>query len=68
MQQIEEIVGESLDWDRIDDKRASRVSLYFPEEIRVADEKRWPEAWDWLIEAMGKMRSAFNPVIQDLEA
>ena len=66
-QRIEEAVGESLEWDRIDDSRASRISLYFPEEIQVTDEERWPKARDWLIEAMGKMRNAFNPVIQDPE-
>ena len=65
-ERIEQAVGEELEWDRIDDKRASRVSLYFPDTIRVAEEERWPEARPWLIQAMGKMRSAFNPVLQEL--
>ena len=67
-QQIEEAVGENLEWDRIDNRRASRVSLYFPEEIRVTDEERWPEALSWLVEAMGRMRDAFNPALQELQA
>ena len=66
-QQIEEAVGENLEWDRIDDRRRSRVSLYFPEEIRVTDEERWPEALPWLVEAMGRMRDAFNPALQELQ-
>ena len=67
-QQIERAVGEDLEWNRMDDrdKRASRVSLYFPGEIRITDEGRWPEARDWLVQAMGKMRAAFDPVIQEL--
>ena len=67
-QQIEEAVGENLEWNRLDDRRASRVSLYFPEEIRVTDEERWPEARDWLVEAIGRMRDAFNPALQELQA
>lgn len=30
------------------------------------DEQCWPEARDWLVQAMGKMRSAFNPVLEGL--
>ena len=64
--QIEQAVGEALDWARLDHRRASRISLYFPDEIRVADEERWPEARDWLVQAMGRMRNAFNPVLEGL--
>ena len=66
-EQIEQAVGEELEWDRIDDKRASRVSFYFPDTIRVAEEERWPEARPWLIQAMGKMKSAFNPILEELD-
>ena len=59
------MVGEELEWNRMDDERGSRVSLYFPDEIRITDEDRWPEARDWLVQAMGKMRSAFDPAIQE---
>lgn len=65
-QQIEQAVGEELDWDRLDDKRASRISLYFPKEIGIDDKDRWSEAQAWLIQAMGKMRTAFNPVVEQL--
>ena len=64
--QIVQTVGEELDWDRLDDRRASRISLYFPDRLRVTDEERWPEARAWLIQAMGKMRSAFDPVLEEL--
>ena len=64
--QIEQAIGEELDWDRLDSKHASRISLYYPGEIRVTDEERWPEARDWLIQAMGKMRGTFDPVLREM--
>ena len=64
--QIEQTVGDELDWDRLDNRRASRISLYFPGRVRVVDEERWPEVRSWLIQAIGKMRDAFNPVLQEL--
>ena len=67
-EQIEKAVGETLEWSRLDNKRASRISLYFPDEIRVTDEERWPAARPWLVEAIGRMRDAFNPALQELQA
>ena len=67
-EQIEKSVGETLEWSRLDNKRASRISLYFPDEIRVTDEERWPDARSWFVEAMGRMRDAFNPALQELQA
>ncbi len=64
--QIDQTMGEELDWDRLDERRASRISLYFPDSIRVTDEERWPEARDWLIQAMGKMRGTFDPVLREM--
>ena len=66
-EQMEKAVGEDLEWDRIDDKRGARISIYFPHEIRVSDEERWPEARSWLVEAMGRMRDAFNPALRELQ-
>ena len=63
---VEEKVGEELEWDRLDHRQASRISLYYPHEIRVTDEVRWPDALSWLVEAMGKMRDAFDPVLREL--
>ena len=67
-EQMEKAVGEDLEWDRMDGKRGARVSIYFPREIRISDEERWPEARSWLVEAMGRMRDAFNPALQELQA
>lgn len=59
-QEIEQSISEELEWNSIDDKRASRISLYYPDEIRLTEEAR-----AWLVEAMGKMRDAFDPVLKD---
>ena len=68
-ERIEKTVGEELHWEKAvnDGKgRASRISVYFPDDIRVAEDKhRWPEALDWLINAMGRMRDAFDSELQD---
>ncbi|MCY4454406.1 MAG: DUF4268 domain-containing protein [Immundisolibacterales bacterium] len=66
--QIEHAVGDDLEWERRDPRQASRISLYFPTGIRVTDEERWLEARDWLVQAMGKMRAAFDPVLEELRA
>ena len=63
---IEDEIGEELDWDPLVGKRAARISLYFPEGIRVRERDRWPEAREWLIEALGRMRQAFGPVLEKL--
>ena len=65
-QRIEQAIGEALDWQRLDSRRRSKIDLYFPEEIRITDEHRWPGARDWLVQAMGRMRNAFNPVLEEL--
>lgn len=58
--EIEEAVGETLAWDRLDGNKASRISLYYADPIEVTDEERWPDAREWLVDAMGRMRSAFS--------
>ena len=67
-QQIKQAIGAELEWDPIETKDACRISLYFPDEIRVIDGDRWPEARDWLIQALGRMRTAFDPVLRELRA
>lgn len=44
------------------------MSLYDPDEIRVTDEERWLDALSWLVDAMGRIRDAFNPALRELRA
>ena len=63
---IEEDLGEALDWDRLDDRRGSRISLYYAGGIEVSEEEKWPAARDWLVDAAGRMHQVFAPAIRDL--
>lgn len=65
-QPIEQSVGEALEWDRLDNRQGSRISLYFDGDMRITQEDRWPDAQAWLVSAMGKMRAAFGPAIQEI--
>lgn len=67
-EKIERAVGGALIWDRIDGRRASRVSLYLPDDIRVEEEDRWRDTIEWLLDALGRMRGAFNPAIEQVVA
>ena len=42
-----------------------RFHLYFPGRIRVTDEELRPGVLSWIVEATGRMRDAFNPVVGD---
>ena len=64
---IENTLGAELEWDRLDAKRAARVSKYFPSTISVSDEDRWPEARKWLISELGNFRQAFDPILHEIE-
>ena len=66
-QQIEQDLGQELEWKRLDDNKLSRVALYFPDSIRVLEEDRWPEANAWLVDTLGKMREAFGPAIRSMK-
>ena len=65
---IEATVGECLVWERLDNDniKRSRISLYFGGFILITEEERWPEAREWLIDALGRMRDAFKPVLKKL--
>ena len=64
---IEHIVGSELEWDRLDTKRAARVSKYFSGAIGVSEEERWAEARKWLIQELANMRQAFDPALRKVE-
>lgn len=60
---IEETAGEALGWERLDDRKASRVSLYCPVEAAVTEEQLWSEVRPWLVDALGTMRRALGPYL-----
>lgn len=62
---IESVFGDSLSWERLDDKRASLIR-YPISGIGLQDEDQWPQLQDQLIESMIKFDKAFQPYIQKI--
>jgi len=65
--QIEADFGESLIWERLDDRRACRISYRMDIGGYRAPESRWPEIHDAMIDAMVKFEKALRPHIEELD-
>ena len=63
--EIEEKFGGKLEWQRLDNRRASRIKISF-KESGLLNKERWPELQDKMIEAMVRMKKAFDPYITTL--
>ena len=61
---IDGAVNQPVEWDRLDGSRACRISIYFPDEVRVTDEHRWPELVDWMVPTLCALKDAVDPVIE----
>jgi len=64
-EEIEQKIGEKLRWERLNDKRASRISIGIPINIdqplsRVEEEKKWA------LDTMVKFLDTFKPLIRDI--
>jgi len=55
---LERAFGESLEWERLDSKRASRIAIYRPGTIDM-DEKTLEEIKNWSIERLLKFKDVF---------
>lgn len=58
---VETDFGQSLEWEPLEGRKASRVAVYFPETVTVEDKERWPDLRDWAIDALGRLRDALHP-------
>lgn len=63
---IENELGESLIWERMDDKVTSHIKLQ-KDGLNLYNEEDHPEMIDFLIETMIKMHSVFKKYVENLE-
>jgi hypothetical protein len=64
-EKIESTFGDSLDWQRLDEKRACRVA----KTIKIGgylNEDRWPEIQQAMIDAMVRLEKAFRPHLPEI--
>ena len=61
-EQIEADFGRGLEWERLDDKRASRIKYENPE-FNVFEKDQWPEMIKFMSDGMVRLENAFrNPL------
>ena len=60
---IEKELGYSLNWERLDDKKASRISI--SKKIDINKEENWDEAIDWHLEKAVEFYNVFSIRIKD---
>lgn len=61
---IEKELGYSLNWERLDDKKASRISI--SKKIDINKEENWDEAIDWHLKRAVEFYKVFSMRIKDL--
>jgi hypothetical protein len=62
---IEEVFGEPLVWDRLENNRASAIRFLF-DQYGLKDKDQWPEIQDQMIDAMIRLEKAFRPYINKI--
>jgi len=63
---IEEEFGGELDWERLDDRRASRISIKF-DGLGLKDKEKWNEIQDQMIDSMIRLEKATRKYIEKLD-
>lgn len=64
--QIEKAFGESLTWEELPDKQASRISFYMPGNDKRGERSTWAKQHEWLITWGPKLACALRPFIHGL--
>ena len=64
---IESEVAEELEWERLDDRRASRIAVVRPGSIDD-DEDTLEEIQDWMVDRLLKFKEVFAPRLAELTA
>lgn len=59
---IDRNFGSELTWNRLDHRKSSRIE--FQETFDSYDEENWPAIIGWMIENLGKLHQAIDPVLK----
>lgn len=62
---IENVFGESLSWEPLENKRACRIAIYF-ENGGYRDADKWEDVAEVMIDAMVRLEKALSPFISKL--
>ena len=66
--EIEKELGADLDWDRLDNRRACRISRYYVQGITIWDsEEKLVELRNWIVQPLFHIRRVMLPYIQSLD-
>jgi hypothetical protein len=65
--EIETAFGNPLVWERLEDKRACRISFIAVENGSKVDESQWPQVQEAMVEAMIRFEKALRPALDALE-
>jgi len=63
--EIEKEFGEALSWERLDERRASRIAFYF-QGAGLKDEDKWDVLQDKMADAMSRLEKASKKYIKEL--
>ena len=63
---IEKEFGQPFDWERLDEKRASRIAIRFPK-MSLNDRDNWESMQEKLVESMIKLESVFRKYVKELD-
>jgi hypothetical protein len=64
-EELEAAVGAEFAWERLDNRRASRIALYNPKAVGPSFDTD-PEAREWMVQTMALWTDVFGPVIAAL--
>ena len=63
--EIEKEFGEPLDWQDLDDSKASRIKI-FKYNFNIENQDQWESNSDWLIDRVEKLYKVFSPRIKQI--
>ena len=64
-ERIESEIGESLEWDSVDDRKACRILATRPGHINQ-DQQTLEHIQDWMVDRLLKFKEVFGPRLNEL--